>query len=266
MASFFDLTRPHLAYYSVPAALLLTMAPHVYAGLTAGKSFDIAYPRKTIDTIDKDTSLDKQTALRIQRAEAASSNGFESLGLYASGIAAAASAGVPSESLSYLSAGYLASRVVYNAVYVFLQDDKRLAPLRSFAWDVSVGIMITIWVKAGNRAFVSLPFPTSPSRHARHTRAEQCEHVNRAPRSCTRHAMQPTGWLSFRDGVSTACPPKQSSWVSLRGGAGIVPENYRQAENHTQTRRRQALHDQQTQDDEANPTAAPRGQQQQKKG
>lgn len=79
-------------------------------------------------------------------------NGFETLGMYAGGIAAAAGAGVPAETLSYLSAGYLASRVAYNALYVFFQDNKKLAPFRSVVWNVGVALIATLWLKAGNRA------------------------------------------------------------------------------------------------------------------
>lgn len=76
--------------------------------------------------------------------------------MYASGIAAAAAAGVPSRTLNYLGAGYLASRAVYNTVYIFLQDNRKLAPLRSVVWNVSVGVIITLWVKAGNKAAAAL--------------------------------------------------------------------------------------------------------------
>ncbi|KUI62646.1 hypothetical protein VP1G_09761 [Cytospora mali] len=152
MASFFDFTKPHLAYYSVPAAFLVTLTPHVYASLKAGKNFDTAFPRKTVEKSANDASLDKKTVLRIQRGEAAMTNGFESLGAYAGGVAAAAAAGVPAKTLNYLSAAYLASRLVYNAIYVFLQDNRKWAPVRSVVWDVGVGIIATLWVKAGNRA------------------------------------------------------------------------------------------------------------------
>lgn len=105
--------------------------------------------------MDGEKNPHHQTILRIQRAEAASANGFESLGMYAGGIAAAAAAGVPAGALSCLAAGYVASRLVYDVVYVFLQESRRWAPLRSVAWDVSMVIMVTIWVKAGNRAFAA---------------------------------------------------------------------------------------------------------------
>lgn len=93
-----------------------------------------------------------QTVLRIQRAEAAAANGLETLGLYAGGIAAAVAAGVPTETVNYLSVGYLGSRAVFNIVYILLQDNRKFAPLRSLSWCVGIGITITLWIKAGNKA------------------------------------------------------------------------------------------------------------------
>jgi uncharacterized MAPEG superfamily protein len=79
-------------------------------------------------------------------------NGFDTLGMYSAGIVAAALTGVPAKSLNYLSLAYLASRVGYNTVYVWLQENKKLAPLRTVCWNISVGIIMALWIKAGNKA------------------------------------------------------------------------------------------------------------------
>ena len=79
-------------------------------------------------------------------------NGFETLGMYSAGIVAAAVAGVPAKTLNYLSLAYLASRVGYNTMYVWVQENKKLAPLRSVCWNTSIGIIVALWVKAGNKA------------------------------------------------------------------------------------------------------------------
>lgn len=79
-------------------------------------------------------------------------NGFETLGMYSAGIVAAVVTGVPAETLNYLSLAYLATRVGYNAIYIWLQENKKLAPLRSLCWNASIGIIAALWVKAGNRA------------------------------------------------------------------------------------------------------------------
>lgn len=72
--------------------------------------------------------------------------------MYAAGVAAAVATGVPVETLNALSAGYLVSRALYNFVYVVLQDNRRLATLRSLVWGVGMAMVGAIWVKAGNRA------------------------------------------------------------------------------------------------------------------
>ena len=68
---------------------------------------------------------------------------------------AAAAAGVPAQTLNYLSAGYLVSRLVYNVIYIFVLENRKIAPLRSLVWNVSVVIISAIWVLAGNRATVA---------------------------------------------------------------------------------------------------------------
>lgn len=83
MASLFDLTKPHLAYYSVsprprrpslvpsmgalltpetqvPAAFLLAMVPGTYRAVAAGKHFDAAEPRRVLENVRKDESVDKK--------------------------------------------------------------------------------------------------------------------------------------------------------------------------------------------------------------
>lgn len=69
---------------------------------------------------------------------------------------AAVAAGVPNRTLNYLGAGYLASRVAYNAVYIVLQENRKLAPLRSVMYFTGVGLIVSLWVKAGNAAAEAL--------------------------------------------------------------------------------------------------------------
>jgi uncharacterized MAPEG superfamily protein len=89
-------------------------------------------------------------ARRVSRGEAASSNGFETLGFYAAAVVAANLARVPTSTVNNLTLGYLASRFAYNYTYVFLQDNARLAPLRTLVWGVGIGLIFTLFIKAGN--------------------------------------------------------------------------------------------------------------------
>lgn len=87
----------------------------------------------------------------LLRAKAATENGFETLGLYASGLAAANFAGVPAPIVNALGFGYLASRVAYNIAYLWLQSDPKLARVRSLVWVTSIAFIVSLWVKAGNK-------------------------------------------------------------------------------------------------------------------
>lgn len=88
------------------------------------------------------------------RAKSAMENGFETLGVYASGVAAANYAGVDVRMLNLLTMGYLASRVAYNFAYIVLCQNRKLAPLRSIFWTAGAAILMTIWIMAGQKVSV----------------------------------------------------------------------------------------------------------------
>ena len=67
---------------------------------------------------------------RVIRAEAAHFNGLENIGLFAAAVTAGNFAGLDNQLLNYLSAGYLASRIVYNIVYIH-GDTTQLAMART---------------------------------------------------------------------------------------------------------------------------------------
>ncbi|KAK0711307.1 hypothetical protein B0H67DRAFT_584941 [Lasiosphaeris hirsuta] len=144
-----DLSTTNWSYYTVPIAFMLVMVPHAYSIVLAGKNYDLDSPRRTEDLCAKDTSLDKAVVRRISRAKAASANGFETLSLYAAAVIAANAAKVETEAVNKLALLYLVSRAAYNFVYIHLQDNKRLAPIRSLVWLVSLYAIFALFVKAG---------------------------------------------------------------------------------------------------------------------
>lgn len=46
----------------VPAAFFLALTPHTYAAIAAGKNFDLAQPRNSLEHCEKDTELDKKVS------------------------------------------------------------------------------------------------------------------------------------------------------------------------------------------------------------
>ncbi|KAL2255631.1 hypothetical protein VTK26DRAFT_2980 [Humicola hyalothermophila] len=149
MASFLNLSETNWSYYTIPAAFGLCMLPHFYAIKLAGKNYDLGNPRKTEELCAKDTTMDKVTLRRISRAKAAAANGFETLALYAVAVVAGNVSGLPAGRLNALTLGYLASRAVYNLIYVRLQDNARAAVLRPLVWMAGIGIIMSLFISAG---------------------------------------------------------------------------------------------------------------------
>ncbi|KAK2000020.1 hypothetical protein LX36DRAFT_669017 [Colletotrichum falcatum] len=148
--SFFglDLAQKGLSLYTVPAAFVMAMLPNFYAASLSGTHYDLCNPRKLQSTISADDKLDKITKERIFRAKAASDNAFETLGFYSAAVVAANVSGVDAYAVNALALSYIGCRILYNVVYVRLQDNRNFAPLRSVAWISSIGITFTLYIKA----------------------------------------------------------------------------------------------------------------------
>lgn len=58
-------------------------------------------------------------------------------------------AGVAAERMNKLTLAYVASRAVYNFVYVSLQDNARFANLRPLVWGVGITVIMMLFVAAG---------------------------------------------------------------------------------------------------------------------
>ncbi|EHK15434.1 uncharacterized protein TRIVIDRAFT_74594 [Trichoderma virens Gv29-8] len=150
-----DLSKNY-SLFTVPAAFLLCMLPGAFAYSLAGKSFDPANPRQFRATILADEKLEKIQQQRIIRAQSAQENGFETIGLYASGVLAANYAGVDVRMLNLLTFGYLASRVAYIFAYIVLCQNRKLAPVRSLCWAAGSAILVSLWVMAGQNVNLKL--------------------------------------------------------------------------------------------------------------
>ncbi|KAJ4304298.1 hypothetical protein N0V88_001911 [Collariella sp. IMI 366227] len=93
--------------------------------------------------------MDKVALHRISRAKAATANGFETLSLYAAAVVAGNVSGMSVARLNQLSILYIMSRVVYNYVYVSLQDNAKLAGLRPLVWGVGIAVIMGLFIGAG---------------------------------------------------------------------------------------------------------------------
>ncbi|KAI1813078.1 hypothetical protein GGS20DRAFT_554959 [Poronia punctata] len=140
----------NISYFTIPLAVITSLYPRAYSAWRGPgkKYFDGSNPRTFAARLEK-SELDKETIARLQRAESASSNGFEGLPLFAAAIVAGNTAGLSAKTLNTLSISYILSRVVYNWVYIFLAANRNLAPLRTPVWFVSLGTTLAFFIKAG---------------------------------------------------------------------------------------------------------------------
>ncbi|KAF9700071.1 hypothetical protein EKO04_001286 [Ascochyta lentis] len=145
-ANILDLPR-NFSLYSIPAAWILSIAPHFYAA-SLGK-FDNKNPRTYTRDTESDQSIDKATKAKIVRAEGAQQNGFENLGLFAAAVVIGNVAKLDNSTLNTLAAAYLASRVAYNGLYIAGTTDM-LSNLRSVSYLTGIGIIWTFFIKSGN--------------------------------------------------------------------------------------------------------------------
>ncbi|KAI0533413.1 hypothetical protein GGR58DRAFT_486888 [Xylaria digitata] len=150
MSAFIDLSRNY-SLYAAPLAWFLAFIPGIYSKSLGANNYDIANPRRYAENVQKDEKLGKATKNKILRCEAAAANGQETLNLFVASLIAANYAGVPVETINTLAGVYLGSRVLYNITYIFLQENRSFAPLRSLVWNVGIVSWITLFIKAGNR-------------------------------------------------------------------------------------------------------------------
>lgn len=146
-----SLSTTNIGLYSVPAGFLLCMLPHWYAIRLLSKNsgtggFDNTNPRNQGASLQG--KLSAADYGKWQRAEAAQQNGFDSLPLFASAVGIASLARVPAQTVNNLSVAYLASRALYNILYINTTDNAK-AGIRSLTWLFGIGTLLTLLVKAG---------------------------------------------------------------------------------------------------------------------
>ncbi|KEY64506.1 hypothetical protein S7711_09979 [Stachybotrys chartarum IBT 7711] len=139
----------HLTGQRIPATFVLIIGTHAYATLQTPKSYDNTYPRSFKDNIEKDQTIDLARKQRAIRAEAASQNGFETLGFYAAAVVAANHARLPVDLLNHATLAYVASRLLYTLSYVQFKPTPANSVLRSSVWWVGIGVTSYLWIKAG---------------------------------------------------------------------------------------------------------------------
>lgn len=102
--------------------------------------------------------MKKQTKRKLTRAQNASDNGFETLGLFAASVVAANQAGVEPATLNALTWGYVATRVAYNVVYINLNDSVTMSWVRTALWQAGALTSVGLFAQAGLKIMTAYVF------------------------------------------------------------------------------------------------------------
>ena len=157
MASYLpNLARDNFSLHAIPLAWFIALSPRfwgvtTYNQLTDG-DMDIRHPRTFTEEVNNDPNpkLDATSQERIGRAEAAMDNGFGNVPLFAAAICAGNMARLEPKWLNGLAFGYLASRVLYNYLYIY-NDTKRMARGRAAVFMSGMGMIFALFVRAGEK-------------------------------------------------------------------------------------------------------------------
>ncbi|KAI0020314.1 hypothetical protein F4780DRAFT_378761 [Xylariomycetidae sp. FL0641] len=139
----------NFTFFTVPAAFVLLFLPKLLSFALGGKHLDPARPDKYKPSIAEADDIDFKTKGLILRAEAAFNNGLETISLYAAAVAATNIAPVNPRIANPLALAYLGTRVVYNLVYVVLQENPRWALARSATWFTGIGFVMAMFIASG---------------------------------------------------------------------------------------------------------------------
>ncbi|KAK1067837.1 hypothetical protein LTR12_007639 [Friedmanniomyces endolithicus] len=111
-----NLARDNLSYYTIPIALVVALAPRMYAAnaYKAATNKPVSekvksLPRSFNQIVSDDPAVDSKTKSRILRAGAAVDNSLENLGIFAAAVTAGNAAGVGAGRMNALSIGYVGS-------------------------------------------------------------------------------------------------------------------------------------------------------------
>ncbi|KAF9110780.1 hypothetical protein BGX27_005891 [Mortierella sp. AM989] len=125
---------PNLPLLSLPVAAGLAYAPHFIRALiviNATKKWNNINPRGQLEKVE--TRMTKAAWAMAKRAEGAHINGIETLPVFYGAVLAALHAGVAKDTVSYYSAFFVVSRLIYNTVYI-LNTSQITAVARTVVW------------------------------------------------------------------------------------------------------------------------------------
>ncbi|KAF4307766.1 Membrane-associated eicosanoid/glutathione metabolism (MAPEG) protein [Botryosphaeria dothidea] len=135
---------------AIPAMYITTLVPHFYAISLIKRANNGRYANANAHGSAFAQHLQRAvpaaTLAQYERAERAHRNGLENLPLFAAAVLAARLAGVE-HAVGATAWAYVASRVVYNGLYIRIEDDRK-AVARSGVWAAGLVLCLSLFVRA----------------------------------------------------------------------------------------------------------------------
>ena len=140
----------NLSIAAIPAYYIITLGSHFYAQMLLftkdRTAYDNTSPRHMSQEKIKKV-LGPDVYKKYERAKAAHTNGHENFPLFAVAMLAGNFAGIPTDRMTHLALGVLASRVVYSLVYINARTQAQ-SLVRSGVWNLGIILSIGTLVHA----------------------------------------------------------------------------------------------------------------------
>ncbi|KAG0306455.1 hypothetical protein BGZ97_000732 [Linnemannia gamsii] len=139
---------PNTPLLMLPAAAVVAYAPHFIRGAIViyhTKRWNNINPRGQLDKIEN--KMTKAGWAMAKRAEGAHANGLETLPLFYGAVLAALHAGVAKDTVSFYSTFFVASRVLFNIVYIF-NTSQLTALARTGIWTAGIISCLKLFLAA----------------------------------------------------------------------------------------------------------------------
>ncbi|PWN99607.1 hypothetical protein FA09DRAFT_337122 [Tilletiopsis washingtonensis] len=160
----FTAGAPNYSLHALPVVLFFAALPHWWAIATVERlqrdpkhpffrgGWDNQNPRAWVARLNAHVAAGKRLSpleQRVLRAQSAQQNGFESFAQIAAAILAGNFARLPSHELNRVAAIYLATRLVYNYLYV-TTGSKSFSFVRTIVFNTGTFVLVRLLFRAGN--------------------------------------------------------------------------------------------------------------------
>ncbi|KAK3842525.1 MAG: hypothetical protein J3R72DRAFT_132888 [Linnemannia gamsii] len=139
---------PNTPLLMLPAAAAVAYAPHFIRAFIVvyhTKRWNNVSPRGQLEKVEN--RMTKASWAMAKRAEGAHTNGLETLPVFYGAVLAALQAGVAKETVGFYASFFVASRVLFNLVYIF-NTNQLSALVRTGIWTAGMASCLKLFLAA----------------------------------------------------------------------------------------------------------------------